>query len=99
MKNRMSLFSVAATVLVLPLFLGGCEREVSHTGSASVNRDGSAKSQETVVRQAPDGTVTKEETYKKTDSDGDATSKTKTTVKSPDGTVTKDETESTTQSN
>ena len=81
--------------MAFPLFLTGCDREVSRTGSAKVSSDGSSKSQETVVKQAPDGTVTKEETSKKVDSDGDSSSKTKTTTKSPDGTVTKEETKTT----
>lgn len=96
MKSRITLLFVASAALAIPLVLVGCDREVSHTGSAEVNKDGSSKSKETVVTQSPNGTVTKEETSKKIDSDGDGSSKTKTTVRSPDGTVTKEETQKTT---
>ena len=64
MKNHKRLFWVAATGVVLTSLLFGCDREVSHTGSATVNSDGSSKSNEKVVTQAPDGTVTKEESKK-----------------------------------
>ena len=95
MKNQMTLLYVIA-LMAIPLGLIGCDREVSHTGSASVDRDGSSKSQETIVKKSPDGSVTKEETRKSTDSDGESNSKTKTTTQNPDGTVTKSETKTTT---
>lgn len=96
MKNRMSLFCVAASLVALPFLLAGCDREVSHTSSTSVKSDGSSKSKEEVVRQAPDGTVTKDEVSKKVTSDGTVKSEESTVVKSPDGTVIKKETEKST---
>ena len=90
MKNH-KLFRAAAFALAIPFLLVGCDREVSHTASTKVKSDGSSKTQETVVKQAPDGTVTKQETVKERDSDGDTQSKQKTTVVSPNGTVTKEE--------
>jgi len=95
MKPRIQLVLMHAA-LALPLFLTGCDREVSHTGSAKVNSDGSSKSSETTVKVAPDGTVTKQETDRKTDSDGDSSSKTKTTTQTPSGSETKTETKTST---
>ena len=96
MKNRMSLFCVAASVLALPFLLVGCDREVSRTSSSSVSSDGSSKSKEKVVSQSDDGTVTKEEIKETVDSDGAVKSQETITVKSPDGTETKEESKTTT---
>ena len=56
---------VATAALTLPLLLVGCDREVSHTESSSVNSDGTVKSKEKTVTQSKDGTVTKTEESKK----------------------------------
>ena len=58
MKNQAIRLSVAACALAMPLFLGGCDREVSHEETKKVNADGSTKTEQTTVKQAPDGTVT-----------------------------------------
>jgi ABC-type Fe3+-hydroxamate transport system substrate-binding protein len=60
-KIRICLFTSA---LSLSLLLVGCAREVSHTESTSVSSDGTVKSKEKTVTQAPDGTVTKTEESK-----------------------------------
>ena len=65
-KNRLAVVCVAASALVLPLFMVGCDREVSHTESSSTSNDGTVKSKEKTVTQSPDGTVTKTEESKKT---------------------------------
>ncbi len=59
MKNRMTVICVATSALALSLLLVGCDREVSKTTSTSVSSDGTVKSNEKTVTQAPDGTVTK----------------------------------------
>lgn len=94
--NRIQLLCAVAFAIAAPMLMVGCEREVSHSGSTSVKRDGSTKSQETVVRQSPDGTITKDETSSKTARDGETVSKTTTTVKSPDGSTAKEQTKTTT---
>ena len=58
MKNRM-IICVATSALALSFLLVGCDREVSKTTSTSVSSDGTVKSNEKTVTQAPDGTVTK----------------------------------------
>ena len=52
--------------MALSFLLVGCDREVSHTESTSVNSDGTVKSSEKTVTQSKDGTVTKTEESKKT---------------------------------
>jgi hypothetical protein len=64
--NRMAVMCVATSALALSLPLVGCDRQVSHTESSSISRDGTVKSQEKTVTQSPDGTVTKTEESKKT---------------------------------
>jgi hypothetical protein len=64
-KNRMAVICVAASALALSFLLVGCDREVSHTESSTVNSDGTVKSKEKTVTQSPDGTVTKTEESKK----------------------------------
>jgi hypothetical protein len=63
MKNPI-LTICAAAALALPLVLGGCDREVSHTSTTTVKSDGTVKQKETTVRESADGSVTKEETKK-----------------------------------
>ena len=66
MKNRITVICLATSALALSFLLVGCDREVSRTESSSVSRDGTVKSKETTIKQAPDGTVTKTEETKKT---------------------------------
>jgi hypothetical protein len=66
MKIQAMRFGVAVCALSLPLFLSGCDREVSHESTTKVNSDGSTKTEEKVVKQAPDGTVTIEKDKKVT---------------------------------
>jgi len=89
--KRTHLACVIACVLAAPAWMAGCDREISHTGSATVDKDGSSKSQETVVRERSDGAIIKEETKTKVDDDGDAVTREKTTVTTPGGTVTTEE--------
>ena len=63
--NHMAVICVATAALTLPLLLVGCDRQVSHTESSSVNSDGTVKSTEKTVTQSKDGTVTKTEETKK----------------------------------
>jgi len=63
--NRMAVICLAISALALPLLVG-CDREVSNTKSSSVSSDGTVKSQEKTVTQAPDGTKTKTEETQKT---------------------------------
>ena len=57
---------VAMSVLALSFLFAGCDRQVSHSESSSVSSDGTVKSKEKTVTQAPDGTVTKTEESKTT---------------------------------
>jgi hypothetical protein len=57
---------VATSAMALSFLLVGCDREVSNTKSSSENKDGTVKSTEKTVTQAPDGTTTKTEETKKT---------------------------------
>jgi hypothetical protein len=66
MKNRVVVACVAMSALALSFVLVGCDREVSSTKSSTVSSDGTVKSKEKTVTQAPDGTVTKTEESKKT---------------------------------
>ncbi|MCE9615528.1 MAG: hypothetical protein K8T26_14750 [Lentisphaerae bacterium] len=66
MKNHAAALYVGASVLALSFMLVGCDREVSKSTSSSVNSDGTVKTQEKTVTQAPDGSVTKVEETKKT---------------------------------
>lgn len=62
MKNRTNVLFAIAAVLVLPLVLAGCDREISSSSSKTTKSDGTVKTEETTVTASPDGTVTKEET-------------------------------------
>jgi len=64
--KRMAVIWVATVALASPLLLVGCDREVSHSESTSVNSDGTVKSKEKTVTQTKDGTVTKTEESKST---------------------------------
>jgi hypothetical protein len=66
MKNCMTVICTATSALALSFLLVGCAHEVSHTETSSVSSDGTVKSKEKTVTQAPDGTVTKTEETKKT---------------------------------
>jgi hypothetical protein len=67
-KNPMAVVCVAISAMTLSFLLIGCAHEISHTKSSSVSSDGTVKSKEKTVTQAPDGTVTKTEESKKTTS-------------------------------
>jgi len=67
MKNRKVVVFVAASVLALSFLSVGCDREVSKSKSTSVSRDGTVKSQEKIVTQSSDGTVTKTQESKTTE--------------------------------
>jgi hypothetical protein len=62
----MAVMCVATAALTLPLLLVGCDREVSHTESSSVNSDGTIQSKENTVTQSQDGRVTRAEESQKT---------------------------------
>ena len=59
MNNRMTVIRVATSALALSFLLVGCDREISKTKTSSVSSNGTVKSNEKTVTQAPDGTVTK----------------------------------------
>jgi uncharacterized lipoprotein NlpE involved in copper resistance len=65
-KNRRVGMCVATALVALSFLLVGCDRQVSHAESSSVSSDGTVKSKEKTVTQAPDGTVTKTEESKTT---------------------------------
>ncbi len=65
-KNRLVGIIVATSALALSFLMVGCDRQVSTTESSSVSSDGTVKSKEKTVTQAPDGTVTKTEESKTT---------------------------------
>ncbi len=69
MKSRNVVICVAASasVLALSFLTVGCDREVSKSKSTSVSRDGTVKSQEKIVTQSSDGTVTKTQESKTTE--------------------------------
>ena len=66
-KNRKLVILTAMSALALSFLTVGCERTVSHTEETKVNSDGTVKSKEKTVSESPDGTVTKTETKKTTD--------------------------------
>jgi hypothetical protein len=66
MKNYMAVICTATFGLALSFLLVGCDRDVSHTETTSASSDGTVKSKEKTVTQAPDGTVTKTEESKTT---------------------------------
>jgi hypothetical protein len=68
-KNRMAVICVAMSALALSFLVVGCDREVSHTESSTVKSDGTVKTQEKTVTQAPDGTTKTEESKKTTTPD------------------------------
>jgi hypothetical protein len=68
MKNYNVVFCVVAASAVALSFLAvGCDREISKTTRTSVNNDGTVKTQEKTVSQSPDGTVTKTQESKTTE--------------------------------
>ena len=66
MKKSNVVISVGISVLALSFLLVGCDRQVSKTESSSVSKDGTVKSREKTVTEAPDGTVTKTDESKST---------------------------------
>jgi hypothetical protein len=65
-NNRLVGICVATSALAFSFLIVGCDRTVSKTESSSVSSDGTVKSKEKTVTQAPDGTVTKTEQSKTT---------------------------------
>ncbi len=66
MQRSKIVFLALASALTVPLFLGGCDREISRTSDTQVKGNGTVKEKETTVTQSPNGTVTKEQTESKT---------------------------------
>ena len=67
MKKHMLVICVTVFAFASTFMLVGCrDRKISETKSSSVSRDGTVRSKEKTVTQAPDGTVTKTEESKKT---------------------------------
>ncbi len=65
MKKHVFVICVAAFALTLTFTLVGCrDRKISETKSSSVSKDGTVRSKEKTVTEAPDGTVTKTEESK-----------------------------------
>ena len=67
MKNRNVVICLAASVLAASFLTVGCDRQVSKSKRTSVDRDGTVKTQEKVVTQSSDGTVTKTQESKTTE--------------------------------
>lgn len=66
MKNSKIVVVAAMLVLALSFLLVGCDRTLSQSQSSTVRSDGTIKTKEKTVTQAPDGTVTKTEENKTT---------------------------------
>ena len=68
MKHHIKKFRVvvlgAAFALALSVLTVGCAHEVSRTETTSVSRNGTVRSNEKVVTETPNGTVTRTETKK-----------------------------------
>ena len=60
----------AMSALGASLLMVGCERTVSQTEETKVKDDGTVKTKEKTVTEAPDGSLTKTETKKTTEPDG-----------------------------
>ena len=69
---------VAMSVLGLSFLTAGCERTVSQTEESKVKSDGTVKSKEQTVTEAPDGSLKKTET--KTTSEPNGVTKTESKV-------------------
>jgi len=65
MKNN-KMVTVAMSALALSFLIVGCDRQVSSETTSSTSSDGTVKTKDKTVTQAPDGTVTKSEETKKT---------------------------------
>lgn len=63
---KTGLLGAAIAGLAFASLFSGCAREVSHTERTKVQSDGTVKTKETSVKQAPDGTVSKTEESKTT---------------------------------
>ena len=59
MQNCKAIFLAATSALALSFLMVGCDRQISKTQSSRVSSDGTVKTKEKTVTQAPDGTVTK----------------------------------------
>ena len=55
MKNCKVVIVAAMSAVALSFLLVGCDRQVSKTQSSSVSSDGTDKSKEKTVTEAPDG--------------------------------------------
>ena len=66
MKKHIIVTCMAVSALAMTLLLVGCDRQVSSDTKSSTSSDGTVKTTDKSVTQAPDGTVTKTEETKKT---------------------------------
>ncbi len=66
MKKNLLITCVGITTFAVSVLVIGCDRQVSSETKTSVSSDGTVKTKEKTVTQAPDGTVTKTEADKKT---------------------------------
>ena len=58
--------SLAMSVLSLSLLFVGCAREVRSEKTTTIRGNGTVRTKESTVKESPDGTVTREEKYKRT---------------------------------
>ena len=65
MKNRIIATCVATSALALSFLVVGCAHEISREKKTTVSRNGTVKSNERTVTEAPDGTLTRKDEYKK----------------------------------
>ena len=63
-KNRKLVIMAVISALGMSFLTVGCQHEISRTQTTSVSRDGTVKTKEQTVTEAPDGTVTRTETRK-----------------------------------
>jgi hypothetical protein len=77
--NQSRLLTLAAmSILGVALLTTGCERTVSQTEETKVKDDGTVKTKEKTVTEAPDGSLTKTETKKTTEPNGETRTESKT---------------------
>lgn len=66
MKRSMVILVSVLDLAGVPMCMVGCDREIEHTKSTEIKRDGTVESKEKTVTQNPDGTITEEKSESKT---------------------------------
>ncbi len=66
MKTHSTTLCALIAAVALGGFLVGCDREIAKTEQTKTDSKGNTTHKETVVKEKPDGSITKEETKSKT---------------------------------